>query len=71
VPPGRLPRIRLNPGAKLAEEVGATDIHRKLPFCLVNLFIDEGNPYGRNIQAGLADRIGSTGVCPVIATSSF
>jgi hypothetical protein len=57
VPPGRLPGIRLNSGAKLAE-VGATNIHRKLPIRLVNLFIDEGNLYGRNILAGLADRIG-------------
>jgi hypothetical protein len=57
VSPGRLPGIRLNSGAKFAEEVGATEVHRKLPIRVVNIFIDEGNPYGRNIQAGLADRI--------------
>jgi hypothetical protein len=56
--PGRLPGIRLNSRAKLAEEVGATNVYRKLPIRLVNLFIDEGNPYGRNIQAGLADQTG-------------
>jgi hypothetical protein len=44
VPPGRLQGIRLNSGAKFAEEVGATNVHRKLPIRLVNLFIDEGNP---------------------------
>jgi hypothetical protein len=58
VPPGRLPGIRLNSGAKLAEEVGATNVYRKLRIRIVNLFIDEGNPYGRNIQAVLADQIG-------------
>jgi hypothetical protein len=51
VPPGRLPGIRLNSGAKFAEEVGATNVHRKLPIRLVNFIIDEGNPYGRNIQS--------------------
>jgi hypothetical protein len=44
--------MRLNSGAKLAEEVGATNVHRKLPIRVVNLFTDEGSPYGRNIQAG-------------------
>jgi hypothetical protein len=39
VPPGRLPGIRLNSEAKLAEEMGATNVHRKLPIRFLNLFM--------------------------------
>jgi hypothetical protein len=43
--------------SKTCRRSGGHNVHRKLPIRLINLFTDEGNPYGRNIQAGLADRI--------------